>query len=103
MRSVRCDRCWRSGGYTVAPDLRLRTLAEVVDDLGASGQTGIIDGGEVRVRRATAGHKDRGKFISGKSADVGYQGLGTQTGGRMVPPPHRKGKEEPTRVVRGDS
>ncbi|WP_316744715.1 transposase family protein, partial [Streptomyces sp. MK7] len=47
--------------------MRLRTLAEVVDHLGASGKTGIIDGTEFRVRRATAGGRDRDKFISGKS------------------------------------
>ncbi|MCA1224405.1 transposase, partial [Streptomyces sp. 8L] len=54
-------------GCTVAPDIRLCTLAEVIDHLGASGQTGIIDGTEVRVRRPAVGHKDREKFISGKN------------------------------------
>ncbi|MGW3681495.1 transposase family protein, partial [Streptomyces prasinus] len=130
-----------------APDVRLRTLAEVVDHLGASGQTGIIDGTEIRVRRPAAGRKDREKFISGKNkqnavksmvvtdaegrllfcspavpascaditharqlglvkllakgpgveilADAGYQGLGAQTGGRVVTPPHRKFKKNP--------
>ncbi|MFF7242256.1 transposase family protein [Streptomyces collinus] len=125
--------------------MQLRTLAEVVDHLGASGRTGIIDGTEIRVRRPAAGRKDRDKFISGKSkqnavktmvvtdcdgrllscspaqhgsyadithaphlglvrlldggpaleilADAGYQGLGTQTGGRVVTPPHRKFKK----------
>ncbi|MFC8294852.1 transposase family protein [Streptomyces sp. NPDC057242] len=38
-------------GCTVSPDVRLRTLAEVVDHLGASGKTGIIDGTEIRARR----------------------------------------------------
>ncbi|MFE7448461.1 transposase family protein [Streptomyces griseus] len=132
-------------GCTVAPDIRLRTLAEVIDHLGASGQTGIIDGTKVRVRRPAAGRKDREKFISGKNkqnavksmvvtdaegrllfcspaepascaditharklglvklladgpaveilADAGYQGLGVQTGGRVVTPPHRKFKK----------
>ncbi|AVV47761.1 transposase [Streptomyces sp. P3] len=132
-------------GCTVAPGSRLRTLAEVVDYLGASGQTGIIDGTEIRVRRPAAGRKDREKFISGKNkqnavksmvvtdadgrllfcspvepascaditharqlglvrlladgpfvevlADAGYQGLGAQTGGRVVTPPHRKFKK----------
>ncbi|MFI7325673.1 transposase family protein [Streptomyces rubiginosohelvolus] len=135
------------GGCTVAPDIRLRTLAEVIDHLGASGQTGIIDGTEVRVRRPAVGRKDREKFISGKNkqnavksmvvtdaagrllfcspaepascaditharklglvelladgpaveilADAGYQGLGAQTGGRVVAPPHRKLKKNP--------
>ncbi|MFI1434971.1 transposase family protein [Streptomyces lydicus] len=53
-------------GCTVSPGVRLRTLAEVVNHLGASGKTGIIDGTEIRVRRPAAGRKDRDKFISGK-------------------------------------
>ncbi|MFE6062552.1 transposase family protein [Streptomyces sp. NPDC056431] len=132
-------------GCTIAPGVRLRSLAEVVDYLGASGQTGIIDGTGIRVRRPAAGRKDRDKFISGKNkqnavksmvvtdadgrllfcspaqpascaditharqlglvrlleggpaaeilADAGYQGLGAQTGGRVVTPPHRKFKK----------
>jgi hypothetical protein len=131
-------------GCTVSPDVRLRSLAEVVDHLGASGVTGVVDGTEVRVRRPAAGRKDRDKFISGKNkqnavksmvvtdgegrvlwcspaqpascaditharqlglvkllahgpaveilADAGYRGLGAQTGGRVVTPPHRKFK-----------
>ncbi|MFF1358345.1 transposase family protein [Streptomyces sp. NPDC058297] len=134
-------------GCTIAPDIRLRTLAEVIDHLGADGQTGIIDGTEIRVRRPAAGRKDREKFISGKNkqnavksmvvtdaegrllfcspaepascaditharklglvkllangpaveilADAGYQGLGAQTAGRVVTPPHRKFKKNP--------
>jgi len=134
-------------GCTIAPDIRLHTLAEVIDHLGTSGQTGIIDGTEIRVRRPAAGRKDREKFISGKNkqnavksmvvtdadgrllycspaepascaditharklglvkllvagpaveilADAGYQGLGAQTGGRVVTPPHRKFKKNP--------
>jgi hypothetical protein len=132
-------------GCTIAPGLRLRTLAEVIDHLGENEQTGIIDGTEIRVRRPAAGHKDRDTFISGKNkqnavksmiftdacgrllycspaepascaditharklglvrlladgpaveilADAGYQGLGAQTGGRVVTPPHRKFKK----------
>ncbi|MCG3042824.1 transposase family protein [Streptomyces fenghuangensis] len=132
-------------GCTIAPGVRLRTLAEVIDHLGASGRTGIIDGTEIRVRRPAAGRRDREAFISGKSrqnavktmvvtdaggrvlfgsptrpgscaditharqlglaklladgpaveilADAGYQGLGAQTGGRVVTPPHRKFKK----------
>ncbi|MGW9246866.1 transposase family protein [Streptomyces badius] len=132
-------------GCTVSPDVRLRTLADVVDHLGASGTTGIIDGTEIRVRRPSSGRKDRDKFISGKNkqnavksmvvtdaegrvlwcsparpascadipharqsglvkllaygpaveilADAGYQGLGAQTGGAVVTPPHRKFKK----------
>ncbi|MCD2468601.1 transposase [Streptomyces sp. MBT42] len=132
-------------GCTISPGVRLRTLAEVVDHLGASGRTGIIDGSEIRVRRPAVGRKDRDVFISGKNkqnavktmaltdqngrvlfcsptrpgscaditharqlglvklladgpaveilADAGYQGLGAQTGGRVVTPPHRKFKK----------
>ncbi|MGW0874302.1 transposase family protein [Streptomyces sp. NPDC002740] len=132
-------------GCTISPDVRLRALAEVVDHLGATGKTGIIDGTEIRVRRPAQGRKDRDKFISGKNkqnavkpmvvtygegrvlwcspaqpgscaditharqlgliklladgpaveilADAGYQGLGAQTGGRVVTPPHRKFKK----------
>jgi hypothetical protein len=134
-------------GCTVAHNVRLRTLAEVISHLGASGQTGIIDGTEIRVRRPAVGRKDREKFISGKNkqnavksmvvtdadgrllfcspaepascaditharqlglvkllaggsgveilADAGYQGMGAQTGGRVVTPPHRKFKKNP--------
>ncbi|MGW5625301.1 transposase family protein [Streptomyces olivaceus] len=132
-------------GCTVSPGVRLRTLAEVIDHLGADGKTGIIDGTEIRVRRPAAGRKDRDRFISGKNkqnavktmvitdgdgrvlfcsptrpgscaditdarqlglvklladgpaveilADAGYQGLGAQTGGRVITPPHRKFKK----------
>ncbi|MEU3863001.1 transposase family protein [Streptomyces sp. NPDC028722] len=132
-------------GCTVTAGVRLRTLAEVVDYLGVTGQTGIVDGTEIRVRRPAAGRKDRDKFISGKNkqnavktmvvtdgdgrvlfcsptkpgscaditharqlglvklladgsaveilADAGYQGLGAQTGGRVITPPHRKFKK----------
>ncbi|WP_307842235.1 transposase family protein [Streptomyces sp. RK75] len=47
-------------GCTVGPGLRLRTLAEVVDRLGASGKTGIVDGTEIRVRRPAADHGQAG-------------------------------------------
>ncbi|MGW3210100.1 transposase family protein [Streptomyces sp. NPDC001135] len=113
--------------------------------MGVSGQTGIIDGTEIRVRRPAAGRKDRDQFVSGKTkqnavksmvltdaegrllscspirpgscaditqarqlglaqllasgpfmeilADAGHQGMGAQTGGRVVTPPHRKFKK----------
>ncbi|SCK62551.1 Helix-turn-helix of DDE superfamily endonuclease [Streptomyces sp. AmelKG-D3] len=132
-------------GCTVSPDVRLRTLAEVVEHLGRAGKTGIIDGTEIRGRRPAVGRKDRERFISGKNkqnavkatvftdgggrllfcsptkpgsyaditharelglvkfladgppveilADAGHQGLGAQTGGRVVTPPHRKFKK----------
>ncbi|CAN3977539.1 Mobile element protein [Kitasatospora purpeofusca] len=132
-------------GCTIGPGVRLRTLAEVVDHLGAGERTGIIDGTGIRVRRPAAGRRNRDTFISGKNkqnavrsmvvtdgegrvlwcsptepgscaditharqlglvkllaggpvveilADAGYQGLGAQTGGRVVTPPHRKFKK----------
>ncbi|WP_405467626.1 transposase family protein [Streptomyces canus] len=132
-------------GCTVAPGIRLGSLAEVIEHLGSDGRTGIIDGTEIRVRRPAAGRKDRDRFVSGKTkqnavkalvltdtegrvlfcspvrpgscaditqarqlglvellvdspfleilADAGYQGMGAQTGGRVVTPPHRKFKK----------
>lgn len=129
----------------VAPGIRLQTLVEVIEHLGADGRTGIIDGTEIRVRRPAAGRKDGDKFVSGKTkqnavksvvvkdaegrvlfcspvwpgscaditqarqlglvtlltespfmeilADAGCQGMGAQTGGRVVTPPHRKFKK----------
>ncbi|MFD8660991.1 transposase family protein [Streptomyces globisporus] len=72
-------------GCTVAPDIRLRTLAEVIDHLGASGQTGIIDGTEVRVRRPAVGRKDREKFISGKNKQNAVKSMvGTDAEGRLL-------------------
>ncbi|MFF5287337.1 transposase family protein [Streptomyces sp. NPDC013171] len=47
-------------GCTISPGVRLRTLAEVIDHLGASGQTGIIDGTEIQVRRPAAGRRPQG-------------------------------------------
>ncbi|MEV8021368.1 hypothetical protein AB0O76_34570 [Streptomyces sp. NPDC086554] len=46
-------------GCAIAPDIRPRTLAEVIDHLGTAEQTGIIDGTEIRVGRPAAGRKDR--------------------------------------------
>ncbi|MFJ6687087.1 transposase family protein [Streptomyces werraensis] len=43
------------------------TLAEVIDHLGASGQTGIVDGTEIRFHRPAAGRRDRDTFIAGKN------------------------------------
>ncbi|MCY0932385.1 transposase family protein [Streptomyces sp. H27-H1] len=45
-------------GCTIAAGIRLRTLAEVIDHLGTSGQTGIIDGTEIRVRRPAVGRSE---------------------------------------------
>ncbi|MBP2403477.1 hypothetical protein JO379_002946 [Streptomyces syringium] len=132
-------------GCQVEPGIRLRTLAEVIEYLGASGRAAIIDATEVRVRRPAAGTAGRDRYVSGKSkqnavkllvvtdargrllfggalrpgscpditqardaglvellrqqgslevlADAGYQGLGAQTGGQVITPPHRKFKK----------
>ncbi len=62
----------------------LRTLAEVIDHLGSSGQTGIIDGTEIRVRRPAAGRKDRDRFVSGKNKQNAAKAVLTNTEGRML-------------------
>ncbi|WP_369275898.1 transposase family protein [Streptomyces sp. R11] len=138
---VSIDRLLATRGCTVAPDVRLRTLADAVDVPGR----GRSDRDHRRHRdpRATpgaAGRKDRDKFVSGKTkqnavksmvrtavegrllycsparpgscaditqarqlglvqllagglADADCQGMGAQTGGRVITPPHRKFKK----------
>ena len=54
-------------GCTVDGGLRLRTLADVVAHLGASGQLGLLDATEVRVRRPAAHKAGRTRFVSGKA------------------------------------
>jgi hypothetical protein len=54
-------------GCTVATGTRLRTLAEVIEYLGASGQDALLDATEIRVRRPAARRPDRDRFISGKN------------------------------------
>ncbi|MFI7241699.1 transposase family protein [Streptomyces qinglanensis] len=72
-------------GCTVAPGQRLRTLAEVIDYLGADGHIGIIDGTEVRVRRPAAGRKDREKYISGKNKQNAVKSMVlTDADGRLM-------------------
>ncbi|MFJ7260350.1 transposase family protein [Streptomyces globosus] len=74
-----------AGGCTIATGVRLRSLAEVIDHLGASGQTGIIDGTEIRVRRPAAGRKDREKFISGKNKQNAVKAMVlTDAGGKLL-------------------
>ncbi|MFJ9330272.1 transposase family protein [Streptomyces sp. NPDC101230] len=41
-------------GCAIAPGVPLRNLAEVIEHLGSSGQTGEVDGTEIRVRRPAA-------------------------------------------------
>jgi hypothetical protein len=54
-------------GCTVEGGIRLRTLADVVAHLGATGQLGLLDATEVRVRRPAAGRAGRQRFVSGKA------------------------------------
>jgi hypothetical protein len=54
-------------GCTVEGGVRLHTLADVVAHLGASGQLGLLDATEVRVRRPAAGRAGRQRFVSGKA------------------------------------
>ncbi|WP_405437296.1 transposase family protein [Streptomyces avidinii] len=72
-------------GCTIAAGIRLRTLAQVIDHLGASGQTGIIDGTEIRVRRLAVGRKDREKFISGKNKQNAVKSHGPHRLCRQAP------------------
>lgn len=72
-------------GCTVGPDVRLRPLAQVVDHLGSSGTTNIIDGTEIRVRRPTPGRKDRNTFISGKNKQNAIESMVVTDGeGRVL-------------------
>ncbi|MFG2153217.1 hypothetical protein [[Kitasatospora] papulosa] len=61
--------------------MRLRTLAEVVDHLGATGRSGIIIGTEILVRRPAVGRKDRDNFISGKNKQNTVKAMGFTVGG----------------------
>ncbi|MFF3343030.1 transposase family protein [Streptomyces flavidovirens] len=92
--------------------MRLRTLAEVVAHLDATGKTGIIGGTDDEGRVLFCGpaqpascaditHARQSWLVKlladGPAveilADAGYQGLGARTGGRVVTPPHRKFKK----------
>jgi DDE superfamily endonuclease/Helix-turn-helix of DDE superfamily endonuclease len=54
-------------GCRIATGLRLRTLADVIAHLGATGQSALMDATEIRVRRPTAHRPGRNRFVSGKS------------------------------------
>ncbi len=54
-------------GCTVDGGIRLHTLADVIAHLGATGQLGLLDATEVRVRRPAAGRAGRQRFVSGKA------------------------------------
>ncbi|WP_327743509.1 transposase family protein [Streptomyces europaeiscabiei] len=72
-------------GCSLSPVVRLRSLAEVVDRLGATGKTGIIDGTEIRVHPPAAGRKDRDKCISGKNKQNAVKSMvATDEGGRVL-------------------
>ncbi|WP_245654556.1 transposase family protein [Streptomyces violens] len=62
-------------GCSVAPDVRLHSLAEVIERLGATGQTAIVDATEVRVRRPAAGTPGRNSYVSGKSKQDAMKAL----------------------------
>jgi hypothetical protein len=65
-------------GCTVEDGIRLRTLADVVAHLGASGRVGLLSATEVRVRRPAAGRAGRQRFVSGQGARQHRQGPGHQ-------------------------
>jgi DDE superfamily endonuclease len=54
-------------GCTVEGGVRLHTLADVIAHLGVTGQLGLLDATEVRVRRPAAGRAGRRRFVSGKA------------------------------------
>ncbi|MGW2586471.1 transposase family protein [Streptomyces virginiae] len=84
-QSARCGPCRPSEAAPSPRAFARRTLAEVIDHLGAGGQTGIIDGTEIRVRRPAAGRKDRDKFISGKNKQNAVEAMVlTDAKGRML-------------------
>ncbi|MFJ3106827.1 transposase family protein [Streptomyces sp. NPDC086835] len=62
IRPVLADR-----GCRIEGGLRLRTLADVIAHLGATGQTALMDATEIRIRRPSAHRGGHSCFISGKS------------------------------------
>ncbi|MGY0489147.1 transposase family protein [Streptomyces sp. WG-D5] len=62
-------------GCAVGPGVRLRTLADVIYYLGASGQSTIIDATEIRVRRPAQATEGRDRFVSGKSKQNAVKAL----------------------------
>ena len=62
-------------GCRVEAGVRLRTLADVVAYLGASGRTALMDATEVRVRRLAAGSDGRDRFVSGKNRQNAVKAL----------------------------
>ncbi|WP_246341800.1 hypothetical protein [Streptomyces physcomitrii] len=64
VRSVKCGSCSPSGAAPSRPTSNLRTLAEFIDHLGASGQARVINATEVQAHRPAAGRKNHEKFVS---------------------------------------
>ncbi len=62
-------------GCRVDSGLRLRTLADVIAHLGATGQTALMDATEIRVRRPSAHRGGRSRFVSGKSRNNAMKAL----------------------------
>jgi hypothetical protein len=54
-------------GMHVEDGVRLHTGADVVAHLSASGQLGLLDATEVRMRRPAASRAGRHRFVSGKA------------------------------------
>ncbi|MFI1922512.1 transposase family protein [Streptomyces sp. NPDC020377] len=54
------------------------------DHLGANGQTAIIDGTEIRVRRPAVGRRDRDEFISGKTRRNAVRSMILTDAGRRI-------------------
>ncbi|MFE5947942.1 hypothetical protein [Streptomyces sp. NPDC056480] len=72
-------------GCTTAAGVRLRTLAEVIGLVGASGQTGIVDGIEIRARRLAVERKNREKvFLAGNKQNAVKSMVLTDASGRLL-------------------
>ncbi|MFF6815986.1 transposase family protein [Streptomyces sp. NPDC012403] len=72
-------------GCVVVAAIRLHTLAAVVDYLGASGQSAIIDATEIRVRRPVHGTDGRDRCISGQGRQNAVKVLAvTDTHGQLL-------------------
>ena len=63
--------------FALEDGFRLRTLADVVAHLGASGRVGLLDATEVRVRRPAAHKAGRHRFVSGKARGQHLKALGS--------------------------
>jgi len=82
-------------GGTVADGIRLHTLADVVAHMGVTGQLGLLDATEVRVRRPAAHKAGRQRFVSGKAR--------ANTVKALVPPTLPGGCRSADRPVRARS